>query len=77
MARNAAYFAPLVTLPVIIDEPGEYRTRKGEVVSVSIVSTVHDFECVGKYSSIIREGWHKSGRLYANWQSKNDIVAKA
>jgi hypothetical protein len=73
---NTTYFVPLITLPTIIDQPGEYLTRCGETVTVSVVSSKHDLGCLGEYSPDIREGWHKSGRLYASTQSKNDIVAK-
>ena len=72
----SAYFAPLVTLPVIIGEPGSYRTRGGEVVTIEFISLRHDFHCRGVYPNGRTEGWHKSGRLYAGAFSDNDIVEK-
>ncbi|QIG65745.1 hypothetical protein phiOC_p080 [Ochrobactrum phage vB_OspM_OC] len=73
-----AYFLPLVSLPVVIDESGEYVTRCGDVVTVTIVSTKHDMGCHGFYNAGgVSESWHKSGRLYAGTESFNDIVRKA
>lgn len=73
-----AYFLPLVSLPVIIDEPGEYVTRCGDVVTVTLVSARHDLNCHGFYNDgHINESWHKSGRLYTTTESFNDIVSKA
>jgi hypothetical protein len=73
----SAYFAPLVTLPVIIDAPGQYLTRCGEIVTVRRTSMRNGFECTGEYSSGVVEAWHRSGRLYSSLTSRNDIVAKA
>jgi len=75
--RDTSYWAPFVTFPVIITEPGEYITRGGERVKVASVSTKHDFDCLGTYSTGQSEGWHKSGRLFAGRTSNNDIVSKA
>jgi len=72
---SSAYFASLVTLPTIITEPGSYRTRCGEIVTIHAVSTRHYFECEGVYPNGMREEWHKTGRLYATSPCKNDIVA--
>lgn len=74
-----AYFLPLVNLPVIIDEPGKYVTRCGDVVTVTKVSSRHDINCHGYYGERYKtkERWHKSGRLYATTESFNDIVSKA
>lgn len=73
---TSAYFAPLVTLPVIIDEPGQYRTRRGEVVKINKVSKRHDLGCQGLYPEGTLEHWHKSGRIFAGRDSWNDIVEK-
>ena len=72
----SAYFTSLVTLPTIITSPGQYRTRGGAVVTVSHVSTRPDFRCHGSYANGVRDGWHKSGRLYAGALSQNDIVGQ-
>lgn len=78
MARNTGYFAPLVNLPIIVDAPGDYLTRGGEQVYVHSVSIKHEFACDGCYSrGAIMERWHRSGRLYADMPSQNDIVSKA
>lgn len=73
---TTAYFAPLVTLPVIVDEPGQYRTRCGEEVNITKVSKRHDLGCCGLYAEGTEEHWHKSGRIFANVTSWNDIVEK-
>lgn len=76
--KGSGYFAPLVTLPIVVTEPGTYRTRCGEEVIVSTVSTQHTFGCYGVYkSSGIDESWHKSGRVLASRETDNDIVARA
>ncbi len=74
---TSAYWASFVTRPVVITSPGLYQTRSGEIVTVEEVSGRHDFGCRGRYAQGIREGWHKSGRLYANVESGNDIVGAA
>nr|WP_316651559.1 hypothetical protein [uncultured Gellertiella sp.] len=76
MASTSAYFAPLVTLPDVITEPGTYRTRAGELVSVVSVSKRHDLGCVGFYPEGTQEHWHKIGRIFATITSWNDIVGK-
>ena len=73
----SSYFTPLVTLPAIITAPGSYRTRCGDVVRVDSVSTRHDFGCKGSYAGGPAESWHKSGRLLATSETRNDIVAAA
>lgn len=70
----SAYFAPLVTLPRLIDQPGQYRTRSGELVTVDVASPRHRFACAGRYSDGVTECWHPSGRLYGTTESQNDIV---
>lgn len=77
MSRNTAYFAPLVCLPTVIVEPGDYITRCGEIVSVSVVSSRHDFGCKGNYTNEVRESWHRTGRLFASRETANDIVRTA
>lgn len=74
---SGAYFAPLVTKPTVIVEPGQYVTRGGELVEVHTVSAKHDFGCKGVYSDGINELWHRSGRLYSGMESRNDIVRLA
>jgi len=74
---TAAYFAPLVTLPVLIDAPGDYLTRSGERVTIRRPSWRNEFGCIGQYANGTAESWHRSGRLFAGQQSDNDITAKA
>jgi hypothetical protein len=76
MNRKSSYFAPLVALPVLVDQPGLYRTRVGDVVRIDEVSRAHDFGCLGSYASGIRENWHHSGRLYASVECGNDILQR-
>lgn len=71
---TSAYFASLVLLPTVVTEPGQYRTRGGEVVTVNTVSMRHNFGCSGVYADGTRERWHKSGRIYATRECRNDIV---
>lgn len=71
---SSAAFASFVTLPVVITQPGQYRTRCGEVVSVERSSSKHNFGCQGRYSSGQTENWHRSGRLYFGQHCQNDIV---
>lgn len=75
--KQSAYFAPLVTLPIVITESGWYLTRRGERVAINAVSARNDFCNIGRYSSGEIEGWHRSGRLYSGTLSANDIVARA
>jgi hypothetical protein len=66
----------LVVQPVVIDGPGHYLTRAGEVVTIEKASAHHDFACVGVYPNQVQDSWHKSGRLYFGTESKNDIVRR-
>lgn len=74
---NKAYFAPLVSLPRVITAPGEYLTRAGERVTICKVSPRQDFGCEGIYAKGGDEAWHKTGRLFAGRECRNDIVGSA
>lgn len=64
-------------LPDIIDEPGKYVTRIGEVVTVLTVNATRTFcDCRGMYSDSVVERWNVTGRLYTGQLSQNDIVRK-
>lgn len=74
-----AYFAPLVTLPTIITEPGQYITRCGETVTIDRTSSKHDFGNIGFYGideATITECWHRSGRINATRETNNDVVGR-
>ena len=76
----SVYLWPLVTLPAVITEPGAYITRIGERVTVVCATQRNSFDCNGFYgadSEAISESWHRSGRLYSNVESSNDIVRRA
>jgi hypothetical protein len=75
---TSAYLAPLVTKPVVIDEPGVYVTRAGELVDILKASARYDFNCRGQYrqTPTVTDRWHKSGRLYPTILCANDIVQK-
>lgn len=73
---SSSYFAPLVTLPTIVTAPGTYRARGGAIVTITTISARHDFGCLGTYADGVRDGWHRSGRLYATSESQNDIVSR-
>lgn len=68
--------APLMPLPNIITESGKYLTRCGDLVVVNTIGHVAKFSCAGSYPDGVKELWHRSGRLYANIKSVNDIVEK-
>lgn len=71
------YFIPLFSLPAIVVEPGHYLTRAGESVQVERISSRHDFNCIGRYSSSgTAERWHKTGRIMATSETVNDIVKR-
>ena len=74
--NDRAYWVPLVSQPVVIDGPGHYVTRSGEVVTVTKSSRKHDFGCVGAYGNDVAESWHKSGRILASRETANDVVAR-
>jgi hypothetical protein len=74
MLNPICYFAPLVPLPRIIEAPGLYRTRAGELVTIEAASSRHRFECRGTYQGGMAEAWHPSGRLYASTETANDII---
>lgn len=74
---TSAYFASLVTLPVVITDAGEYVTRSGETVTIHTVSSKHEFGCYGMYSDGVVEHWHRSGRISASYITNNDIVRAA
>lgn len=68
-------------LPVVIDGPGSYRTRGGEVVTVDVISTTRGYgynnRADGQYSNGIRETWScRGGRVLPFYESCNDIVSK-
>lgn len=71
---TSAYYAPLVLAPMVIVAPGEYVTRCGETVTVTAASARHEHGCVGQYPNEVREAWHRSGRIFANMETQNDIV---
>lgn len=64
----------LASLAVIIKHPGEYLTRKGEVVRIETVAAGRQFACKGVYSCGTVDHWHRSGRLYVGRESINDIT---
>ena len=75
---SVAYMHPLVTLPTFITEPGKYLTREGVLIVINDVSDIRvsRFTCHGTYPDGCPDTWHRSGRLYANNKSMNDIVVK-
>jgi hypothetical protein len=71
----AAYFAPLVVLPIIIDAPGRYVTRAGDIVTIEHIAAGFRFVCSGRYDRCgTHERWHRSGRVLATSETPNDIV---
>lgn len=85
------YFIPLARLPVIVDKPGNYKTRSGETIIISEVLPPttdiatplknwvgygYEFGCAGNYSNGIAERWHRSGRIFAGRETANDILGR-
>lgn len=71
------YFIPLFSLPTIIEGPGDYLTRGGERVTIERTSARHDLNCVGHYTECgTAERWHKTGRIMATSETRNDIVKR-
>lgn len=70
-----------ITLPVVIDGPGSYLTRGGDVVTVEQISSGLGFgyqnRAVGRYSNGTVEFWScRGGRVLPYYLSRNDIVSK-
>lgn len=69
-------------LPKVVDAPGSYLTRGGEVVTVSrIVASGGAYgymnRAEGHYSNGIPETWScRGGRVLPFYLSQNDIVSK-
>jgi len=74
---GSAYFASLVTKPIIVTGPGQYRTRCGQIVTVDRATMRHEFGCTGSYPNGTREAWHRSGRVLATSETINDIIGPA
>lgn len=68
---------PHYLLPVIVERPGEYLTRAGDLVRVTAVVGRGVFTAWvrGEYEDGTREAWRTSGRIFENVESSNDIVA--
>lgn len=63
-------------LPTIIKSTGKYKTRCGEVVTITAFSpSIWGFNH-GEYSCGTKESWRPSGRLNLFSESRNDIVEK-
>lgn len=68
------YIIPLITKTTIITRAGDYVTRCGETVNIVSATALQGFNCIGYYADGTLESYHKSGRLFANIESQNDIV---
>lgn len=76
--NTIGWMASLAVRPDIITEPGQYRTRAGETVTIHTVSTRQDFGCFGRYDGCgVAERWHKCGAIFHSIQSANDILGRA
>jgi len=71
-------FTPINLLPVVITAPGQYETRRGEIVTVDTTAGkgAHRRNWHGRYENGVAESWHSSGRLYAGQTCANDIVRR-
>lgn len=73
----SAYYVPLISLPDLVIAPADYLTRGGDLVTIVKVSSKHDHECAGFYTaSGTTERWHKSGRILASSETRNDIIRR-
>lgn len=72
--RNANH----VVLPTIIDEPGRYLTRNGEIVVIAKIDRSYgaSYAAHGSYPNKVEDRWDVSGRLYPSMLSNNDIIQK-
>jgi len=71
-----SYYSPL--LPVIVDEPGNYMTRAGEVVHIYQTGKSATYALnFGNYPNGVDESWHQSGRIFCGRECNNDIIGKA
>jgi hypothetical protein len=67
-------------LPRVVDGPGSYLTRGGEVVTVERITNGFGYNnrAEGHYSNGIAEAWScRGGRVLPFSLSQNDIVARA
>lgn len=64
------------TLPAIIDGPGEYLTRSGDIVEITTPNGSFNWNGVYR-AERITELWHRSGRRFAMQETAHDIVSKA
>ena len=72
---TACYLMAFAKFPRVINAPGKYLTRGGEIVTVDTVEPgMHTFYR-GSYSCGIKESWHNTGRIFSRTDSQNDIVA--
>ena len=67
-------YVGFITLPVIIDGPGEYKTRDGRV---AVIESVTRHVAKGFYKDCkTRETWDISGRTLPFTENRNDIVGE-
>jgi hypothetical protein len=69
-------------LPVVVDAPGQYVTRGGDVVTIERITSHRGWgyknRAEGQYSNGVAECWSaRGGRVLPWYLSQNDIVAKA
>ena len=81
---NANAPTHLISVPVVIDGPGLYRTRAGEIVEIlkvakgpSGMSLTMERSCYGRYSCGIPDTWFPCGYLFRRPLSDHDIVSRA
>ena len=87
------YITPLNRLPVIVDTPGLYQTRDGNLITVHEINPPHETSDMnvtrwavkgrkwkmfrGKYCPRTFNIWHVSGRNCVLRERPSDIVSKA
>lgn len=69
-----------IPLPRIIDAPGKYRTRGGDVVEVFHIAERRDpsgwHRAWGEYDDGVKECWEISGLILPTLETDNDIIEK-
>lgn len=72
MSTPSRFFAS----PEIIDAPGKYWTRGGEVVEIISKNKFGSFGWKGVFPNGIVDSWHRGGFFCYHSQSDHDILQK-
>ena len=74
---STAKYVSMQLQPTVITSAGQYRTRAGEIVTITNAgSSYWHTSCDGYYPCGTKDKWHISGRIYQGQECDNDIVEK-